>query len=147
MTKLPAVPEEPRRRNVPKKIRRAVEALISGEAKTVTAAAKCADITREYLSRSLGQPHISTYFRNQVARALAMATGRAAARLEALIDAKSEHVSADVSKHVLAIAGIKPAPDANLNLSVEVKAGYIIDLREPEERGTDAHPMKIVSPA
>jgi hypothetical protein len=34
---------------------------------------------------------------------------------------------------VLALAGIKPASDSNVNVSVgiELKAGYVIDLSEP----------------
>jgi hypothetical protein len=47
-----------------------------------------------------------------------------------LIDAGSEHVSADVSKHTLAIAGIKPTADAQVSVNIDIKAGYVIDLTD-----------------
>jgi len=34
---------------------------------------------------------------------------------------------------VLAIDGIKAAPEAQVNVNLEVRAGWIIDLREPED--------------
>lgn len=34
---------------------------------------------------------------------------------------------------MLAIAGIKPATDPQLNVNIELKAGYVIDLSEPGE--------------
>jgi hypothetical protein len=55
---------------------------------------------------------------------------RASARLVELIDAGSEHVSADVSKHTLAIAGIKPRADAQVSVNIDIKAGYVIDLTD-----------------
>jgi hypothetical protein len=55
-----------------------------------------------------------------------------------LIDAGSEHVSADVSKHTLAIAGIKPAADAQVSVNIDIKAGYVIDLTDAAKPVTDA---------
>jgi hypothetical protein len=43
---------------------------------------------------------------------------------------------------VLAIAGFKPALDANVNLNIELRAGFVIDLSEPGE----SRQMKLVSP-
>ena len=54
-----------------------------------------------------------------------------------MIDAGSEHVSADVSKHMLAIAGIKPAAEATALVNINIKAGYVIDL-------SDDPPMKTI---
>jgi len=70
-----------------------------------------------------------------------MGAGRAAARIMELLDSDSDHVSFDASKHVLSIAGIKPASDANVNLNIELQAGFVIDLSEPGE----SRPMKVVS--
>jgi hypothetical protein len=142
MNALPT-PEEPRLRPIPKRVREAISAIVEGRAKTITAAAKKVGLTREYLSRSLSEPHIAEHLRQKAARAIAVGAGRASARLIGLIDAKSEHVSADVSRHILSIAGIKPATAPNVNLNIEQKAGYVIILTEPG----DAQPMKIVGPA
>jgi hypothetical protein len=74
---------------------------------------------------------------------------RASARLIELIDASSEHVSADVSKHTLAIAGIKPAQDAQVSVNIDIKAGYVIDLTDAprgpliaQQAHIDAKPLK-----
>lgn len=121
-------PAEPRRRRVPAKVKAAIEALVSGKARNLTAAAKAAGASREYISRSLTLPHCANYLRDRAAKAVAVGAGRAAARLVGLLDAKSEHVAFDAARHTLAIAGIKAAADANVNLNVEVRAGWIIDL-------------------
>lgn len=144
------LPERPalatsRSRPVPKKVRTACDAIVSGHAKTVTDAAAHAGISREYLSRQLSKPHVAEYLRQKAARTVAIASGRASARIGELIDASSEHVSFDASRHVLAIAGIKPAADPNVSLNIELKAGWVIDLREDDERGkiVDADPQQI----
>src|ERR1700722_6320160 len=114
-TTLPA----PRKRSIPKKIKAACDAIISGQAKTVTDAAALAGISREYLSRQLGEPHVQEHLRQKAARNVAIASGRASARIGELIDAGSEHVSFDASKHVLAIAGIKPVGESPINLNFD----------------------------
>lgn len=43
--------------------------------------------------------------------------------------------AAKIEKHVLAIAGIKPAADPQMNVSLELRADYVIDLRERHDRG------------
>lgn len=53
---------------------------------------------------------------------------RASARLMDLVDGESEHVSFDAAKHVLGIAGIKPSNDSQVSVSVDIRAGYVIDL-------------------
>jgi hypothetical protein len=147
-----ALPE--RRKPIPKRVRAAIELLAKRRA-TITAAAAKVGISREYLSRSLGEPHVADYLRRKAARTVAVGALRAATREIELIDARSEHVSHDASKHVLACAGIKPAAEANVNLNVEVRAGWVIDLsgRNEQPRPGDIivssadPPMKVVSPA
>jgi hypothetical protein len=66
-------------------------------------------------------------------------SGRAAARLNQLIDSTSQRVALEATKFSLGVAGIKPAPDANVSVNVGVTiAGYCIDLSEPGQ------PHKIV---
>jgi hypothetical protein len=134
----PALPApKERARRIPPKVRQAIDRLVSGQSKSLTAAAKAVGLSREYVSRSLSKPHVAEFLRQKAARAVAMGAGRAAARLNQLLDSKSEHVSLDAAKLSLDIAGIKPATDTNVNLNIEVRAGYVIDLSErdgPEAR-------------
>jgi hypothetical protein len=128
---------------VPPKVREAITEIVEGRAKNITAAAKKVGLSRERLSRALSEPHIAEHLRQKAARAVAIGAGRASARLVRLLDAKSEHVSLDAARHTLAIAGIKPAADPNVNFNVEIRAGYVIDLGE---RG-DERPMRIIGGA
>jgi transposase-like protein len=130
-----------KRRRIPPRVREAIDAIVQGRAKTITSAARKVGLSREYLSRSLSEPHVAEHLRQKAARAVAIGAGRASARLVQLLDASSEHVSLDAARHTLGIAGIKPAPDANVNLNVELRAGFVIDLSEPGE----SRPMKVVS--
>jgi hypothetical protein len=136
----PALPSrpEPKRRRVPPRVADAIHELVYGRARTITAAAEKVGLTRERLSRALSEPHIAEYLRTRAARVVGIASGRAAARLVELIDSGSEHVSFDASKHVLAIAGIKPASDPQVSINLEApRAGYVILLNEPREPPKD----------
>src|ERR1700722_16368322 len=141
-TTLPELMGPPeKKRAIPKKVRQACDAIVSGDEKTITAAAAKVGLSREYLSRQLGKPHVVEFLRAKAARTVALAAGRASARVTELMDAASEHVSFDASRHVLAVAGTKPAAEANVNLSLQIRAGYVIDLSESGDP-----PMRIVSP-
>jgi hypothetical protein len=60
---------------------------------------------------------------------LARGTLRASARVLELMDASSEHVSLDASKHVLAIGNIRPPETgSSVNVNVGLSVGYVIDL-------------------
>jgi hypothetical protein len=58
-----------------------------------------------------------------------------------LLDAEPEKVALDAAKRVLGIAGIKPANESQISVSIDLKAGYVISIEERDER-----PMKIISP-
>ena len=120
-----------KKRPIPKKVRQAYDAIVLGDEKTITAAAAKVGLSREYLSRSLGKPHVVEFLRTKAARTVALAAGRASARVTELIDAASEHVSFDASRHVLAVAGIKPAAEPNVNFNLEIRAGWAVDLSAP----------------
>jgi ParB-like chromosome segregation protein Spo0J len=139
----PALPE--RKRPIPKRVREAIAAIVEGRVKTITAAAKKVGLSREYLSRALGEPHVAAHLRDRAARVVAISSGHAAARVTELITrSRSEHVAFEASKFSLGVAGIRPQPEAQLNVNIDIKAGYVIDLapRSP----SDERPMKIVSP-
>jgi hypothetical protein len=101
-------------------------------------AAKLAGMNEFHLSRELKKPHIQVFIERAARQTIATSMLRAANRAVELLDAESEHVSLDASKHVLAIAGIKPRADAQVSVNIDIKAGYVIDL-------TDApKPMKTI---
>ena len=125
---------EPKVRKPPPKVRAAIEALVTGQVKTIKAAAEKVGLTRERLSRAFSEPHIAEALRTRAAREVALSSGRAAARLNQLIDSSSQKVALDATKFSLGVAGIKPAADAvSVNVGVQV-AGYVIDLRERNDR-------------
>jgi hypothetical protein len=133
----PAVPTattpQPRMRKPPPKVRAAIEALVTGQVRTIKAAAAKVGLSRERLSRAFSEPHVRHALRERVDREVALTSGRAAARLSQLIDSGSERVAFEATRFSLGVAGIKPAADAQVNVNIELKAGYVIDLSERDE--------------
>jgi hypothetical protein len=81
--------------------------------------------------------------RLQTVRRLGIAAARAGSTKVELLDSDSEIVRDRASTFVLDLAGIAPAATPSMNLNIEVKVGYVIDLSdEPRPAGT----MRIVSP-
>jgi hypothetical protein len=139
-----------KKRLPPKKVRTAIAALNSGAAKTITDAAALAGISRPYLSRSMGLPHVAEYARAMSARTIALASGRAAAVKVDLLDCESSHVRNDASTFVLGVAGIQPVQtNVNLNFNGEMpRAGWVLDIRgrtpppEPSAKIIDITPTQ-----
>jgi hypothetical protein len=133
----PAVPAtrtpHPKARPIPRKVRDAIELIVSGACKTKQAAADRVGMPRESLSRWLHKPSGAEALRARTAHEVASSAGRAAARLTKLLDSSSQKVSLEAVKYSLGVAGIKPAADAQVNVNIELKAGYVIDLSEPGE--------------
>jgi hypothetical protein len=141
MSETPAL--EQRKRPIPKRVREAITLIVEGRVKSIAAAARKVKLSREYLSRTLGEPHVTAHLRDRAARAVAVSSAHAAARVTELITrSRSEHVAFEASKFSLGVAGIRPQPEAQLNVNIDIKAGYVIDLAPPG----DAKPMKIISP-
>jgi hypothetical protein len=127
-----------RERRVSKRIAEVIRLLLTGECKTQKAAAERVGMNVTYLSEALQKPHVRVFIERRTRETIANGTLRASARLVELIDAGSEHVSADVSKHMLAIAGIKPTAEPTALLNINIKAGYVIDL-------SDDPPAKVIN--
>jgi hypothetical protein len=106
------VAEAPKR--ISKKIRAAIDAMVAGEAKTITEAAAVAGCSREHLSRELGKPHVNELLRGKVLRNLALASARAGDTKVKLLDSPNELVRDRASSFILGLAGISPeaAPTA-----------------------------------
>ena len=126
----PPAPQPARERRIPRRIAQAIELLLTGECSTQKAAASRVDIAPEHLSRMLAKDHVRVFYERRARQTIAGALPRASRRLVELVDAGSEHVSLDATKHLLGISGIKPAEDARVNVNIELKAGYVIDLSE-----------------
>lgn len=136
-----SVPPLNKRDRIPKKIALAVKLLITGECKTQKAAAERAGLHPVYLCEALGKPKIQAFIAQQTRRNIQQGTMRASARLVELLDAQSEHVSLDASKHVLAIEGIKPPDDSrHVSVNVGVSVGWVINLGED----APAKPVQII---
>jgi hypothetical protein len=119
--------KEPR---ISKRLREAVLLLTPPECKTQKAAAEKLGMSPTYLSEALKKPEVRVFMERTARETVAVAQLRATARMVELMDASSEHVSADMARHVAAIAGIKPAHDAQVSVNIDIKAGYVIDISE-----------------
>lgn len=117
-------------KRISKKVRAAIDAMVSGECKKIIEAAAKVGLARESLSRALSTPHVAEHLRQKVMRHLAIAGARAGATKVELLDSVSELVRDRASTFVLGLAGIQPANQPSVNLNIEMKAGYVIDLSD-----------------
>lgn len=117
-----------------RKVSRAVEMLINGEARTIKAAAEAVGLSREHVSKSLRSSRGQAFIEQRTRETLSQSRVPAAATLLRLLDqAKSEHVQKDVATTLLAINGHRP-PDRNGPvINVGVSVGYVIDLSSPRD--------------
>lgn len=129
----PKPAKEPR---VSKRLAEVVRLLLTGECKTQKAAAERVGMNVSHVSEALKKPHVRVFVDRRVRETIANGTMRASARLLELVDAGSEHVSLDASKHLLAIEGIKPASEPTTNVNLNVRAGYVIMLDDDPPRKT-----------
>jgi hypothetical protein len=115
-------------RKVSRRVAEAVRLILSGEVTTIKASAVRVGLHPNYLSGYLAGPVGREYLARERAKTLTEGSVRAARRVVELIDASSEHVSLDASRLALAIEGVKPADDTRVSVSVDVRAGYVIDI-------------------
>lgn len=109
--------------------------MVNGDVKTITEAAEKAGLTRETLSRALSEPHVADYLQTRVKRRLAIQAARAGYVKGDLLDSPSEIARDRASSFILGLAGIAPAETPSVNLNIEVRAGYVIDLTEEPTHG------------
>ena len=134
MNELATIEREPKSaktRVVSRRVRHAIDLMISGQAKTQKDAAEKAGLTRERFCRALKESHVQEYLGAQTRVLLAQSQAPAAATLMTLLEqAKSEHVRKDIAVTLLGYNGMHAEGDRGPLVSVAFGAGpgYIIDL-------------------
>lgn len=139
------LPADPKKmRPVSRKTRAAIEALLTGQAKTRQGAAQIAGMNADALSRAINRPNARALI-EQITREDLGGYGmlKATATLRSLMDdAQSEYVKADVAKHVLAIGGVKPSQDRQGSASGGISLTIV--MRQPSDgQGTDTRTIDI----
>jgi hypothetical protein len=90
------------------------------------------NLDERHLSRAFKQPHVRDHIEDRTRSFLSEGKLVAGARLLELVHAKSEHVSLDAARHLLAVNGIAPPTDGGgLNININnnsVVAGYVVDM-------------------
>ena len=137
----PTVPPDAPKR-ISKKVRAAIDLMVTGDCKKIVDAAAKVGLARESLSRALSSPHVAAHLRQKVSRYLAIAAGRAGAVKVDLLDSDSEIARDRASSFILGLAGISPASTPTVPLNPEIRAGYVIILHSDDPR----HDTRIVSP-
>ena len=131
-----------RPKRITAKVKKAVGLLLNGEVTTLKAAAERAKVHPDYLSRSFRKPHVALFIDAEARARLATGKLAATSRLLQLLHADSEHVSFDAARHTLGINGIRPEPNENLAINLNVSSGYCIDvISDPRETLLDKHPL------
>jgi hypothetical protein len=126
---------------ISKRLSDAIRLICRGEVATYKIAAERVGMNYTHLCEAMKKPHIRVFIDRTVRETIANGLPRAGARLMELVDASSEHVSLDASRHMLAIAGIKPAADAQVSVNIDIKAGYVIDISDKPKPVIDVTPL------
>jgi hypothetical protein len=143
-TATPAPAEPIAQRRISKKVRTGIGFMVSGDCKIIKDAVEKVGLSREHFTRELSKPHIAAYMRERVLKQLAIAAARAGAVKIDLVDSDNAMVADRASSFILGLAGIAPATTPALNVNLEIRAGYVIDLSG--RRDDPADNMRIVSP-
>jgi AraC-like DNA-binding protein len=141
-----ATPKPTREPRISKRMRQALASLAT-KGMTQREAARQAGISEFHLSRELRKPQVQVFIARKARETIGAAPLRASARLVELIDANSEHVAAQVSERILTSEGILKSDQRAIAVNVDVKAGFILDLRDdppsqtPQQRTIEAKPL------
>jgi hypothetical protein len=141
----PAPAEVTTQRRISKKVRTGIGFMVSGDCKIIKDAAEKVGLSREHFTRELSKPHIAAFMREKVLKQLAIAAARAGAVKIDLVDSDNAMVADRASSFILGLAGIAPATTPALNVNLEIRAGYVIDLSGRRDDPADIG-MRIVSP-
>lgn len=99
---------------ITKRLEAALTALVDGRATTCAEAADAAGLSRRAVEMALKKPHVEQWIETRIRSGFRTTSIIAAARrMNSLIGAKSEYIQFEASRHVLALAGVKPSADAS----------------------------------
>ena len=119
----------PKRRRISPLIIEALELLASGQARTQKDAAEMVNCSPEHLCKQLAKDHVKDYLTRAARTKVRGAVLRAAYVKVGLLECESANVRNDVASDILAMEGIAPPTKGHgANISVNVQAGYIINL-------------------
>lgn len=127
--------KEPR---ISTKLRKALYLLETGACSTQRAAAERAGMSEFQLSRRLREPQIQVFIARRRSENISVGSLRASRRFVQLIDAGSEHVSAQVSERILRSEGVLKTDGHQVFVNIDIKAGYVIDLTDEPKRSIGA---------
>ena len=119
------------------RLQRALLLLASGEAKTQDAACATAGLTPRALQKALKRPNVQSWMREQIMTSLGLSAMRASRRMDELLRSPNEMVSFRSAAYSLAVgANIAPPERSNVavNVALDVRAGFVIDISEPDEQ-------------
>jgi alkylated DNA nucleotide flippase Atl1 len=123
-----------KRMRISPRIQEAIRLIATGTVKTQRAAAERVGMSETHLCTMLARPQIQALIARKASETIRTAKLRASHRLVELIDANSEHVAAQVSERILTSEGILKSDQHAIAVNVDVKAGFILDLREEPHR-------------
>jgi hypothetical protein len=130
-------PKTPPKRRVSKRVRQAIDLLVTGQCRTQKQAAEKVRMSPEALCRALKRQPERALVEQRVSETIAGAKMKAGAVLEKLmLDGKSEHVRRDVAQYFNELAGYvvqkNAAPSITINNQM-IAPGYIVDLSAPAD--------------
>jgi hypothetical protein len=132
-TNLTAAPTG-RRKRIPRRIAEVVNLLVTGECKTIKAAAARAGMHPNYVSAALKKPSIRVFCAERVRQSLSAGSMRASARMLELLDNPSAKISFEASRFVLGVDGVRPVEGPSIAVNLTAAVGYVIDLSSPSDR-------------
>jgi hypothetical protein len=105
-------PKAKKAKPLPAKVKIALDAMLSGEAKSMAAAARIAKCSRQYIFQQLDKrPDIIAWIQNRAARTLGLGAAQAAVRMLELIHSDSSRTAFESSRFVLGLSGFRVATD------------------------------------
>jgi hypothetical protein len=136
------------RKGVSVRLQRALEALASGSARTITAAAERAGLTREAVQQALRKPHVQQHVKQMIQESLGTSALRATLRMRELMeDSQNSMTAYQASKFLLGVGAgvVAPSPPAvAVNIHSNAPVGYVIDLGGGDRRVPEPAPGPVI---
>jgi hypothetical protein len=120
-------------KRISKRLQEAIRLIESGSVRTIKAASERTGLSYVYLSEALRKPHVTRVLSERKRLNLSAAALRGSQRALELVDSPSERTSIEATKLVLGIDGFHADTAPRVSVAIDVRAGYILDLRNPDE--------------